>query len=295
MIRYDGWETRRHNAHPPDHVTIRLGPAAGIVRGVEIDTAFFTGNYAEEIEVLGTYETGPDADNAVISDRYNGWNTLLGRRKCGPSQRHAWMVEKEMEGREITHVRLHMYPDGGIARFRLYGRAVPVWPEDRAAEVDLSAAVNGGVAVAVSDQHFGKGANLLLPGRGKDMGDGWETKRSREVGHVDWVIVKLGARGAIKRVVVDTMHFRGNFPRGVRVEALDVGIGKDSEEEVVGRGDERWVGVLDTQACTKDMEHEYVVGEGGLKGVENKAFTHLKMIIEPDGGVKRFRVFGTRV
>lgn len=205
-------------------------------------------------------------------------------------------AEEEEGRRSITHVRLHMFPDGGIARFRLYGRAVPVWPADRAEEVELSAAINGGVAVAVSDQHYGKGANLLLPGRGKDMGDGWETKRSREAGHVDWVIVKLGERGMIKRVVVDTMHFRGNFPRGVRVEALDVGDGMTTRSEIVGYGDERWVEILGTQACTKDKEHIYTVGEkGGLNDVVDKAFTHVKMTIEPDGGVKRLRIFGVRV
>ena len=205
------------------------------------------------------------------------------------------MVEKSAEEKPFTHVRLHMYPDGGIARFRLYGHAVPVWPADPAAEVELSAAVNGGVAVAVSDQHYGKGGNVLMPGRGENMGDGWETKRSRGKGHVDWVIVKLGARGTVSRIVVDTLHFRGNFPRGIRVEGLDVADGDFSVGEVVEAQDERWAEILGTQACQKDKEHEFTPGEGGLKAVHDKLFTHLKMIMDPDGGIKRFRVFGTRV
>ncbi|KAL2054306.1 hypothetical protein ABVK25_005447 [Lepraria finkii] len=193
---YDGWETRRHNPSPPDHCTIRLGPAAGIVKGVEIDTAFFDGNHAEEIEVWGTYEVGEGADERVKSPQYGGWKKVLGRRGCRASRRHAWKINSKEVGK-VTHVRLCMFPDGGIARFRLYGLAVPIWPSNPAEEVELSAAVMGGVAVAWSDQHFGQAGNLLLPGRGKDMGDGWETKRSRGVGHEDWVVVKLGARGRV--------------------------------------------------------------------------------------------------
>ncbi|KAL9101289.1 MAG: hypothetical protein Q9163_003441, partial [Psora crenata] len=141
---YDGWETRRHNPSPADYVLIRLGPAAGVPIGVEIDTAFFNGNHAEHISVLGAYETGEDADETVKSAGYNGWGSLLGKRKCGPSSRHAWFVESRDT---VTHVKLEMWPDGGIARFRLYGNAVPVWPSDPTEEVELSAANMGGIIV----------------------------------------------------------------------------------------------------------------------------------------------------
>jgi allantoicase len=112
-----------------------------------------------------------------------------------------------------------MYPDGGIARFRLFGVVVPVFPEDPNAVIDLAHVANGGLAVAFSDQHFGRASNLLLPGRGMDMGDGWETKRSRGGGHTDWVIVKLGTSGVIEKVVIDTAHFKGNFPQYAKLEA----------------------------------------------------------------------------
>jgi allantoicase len=114
-----------------------------------------------------------------------------------------------------------MYPDGGIARFRLFGVVVPVFPTALSATVDLAHVANGGLAVAYSDQHFGRASNLLLPGRGVDMGDGWETKRSRGGEHCDWVIVKLGAQGVIEKVVVDTAHFKGNFPKMVKLEATN--------------------------------------------------------------------------
>ena len=255
------------------------------MKGIEIDTAFFDGNHAEEIEVWGLYEVGEGADEKVKNDTTRKWRQLLGRRKCGASMRQAWQVDPGLG--HVTHVKLCMFPDGGIARFRLYGTAVPVWPEDRNQEVELSAAVMGGVVVARSDEHFGRAGNLVLPGRGKDMGDGWETKRSREKGHEDWVVVRLGDRGKVRRVVVDTMHFRGNFPREVKVEGCDA-VG----EETINGKDKRWIEVVGVQKCEKDKQHEY--GSGILMNAEGNAFTHMKMTIIPDGGVKRFRVFGIR-
>lgn len=255
------------------------------MRGVEIDTAFFDGNHAEAVEVWGTYETGEGADKRVAEGKYKGWRPVLGRRMCGANRRQGWVVDEG--GREVTHVKLCMFPDGGIARFRLYGVAVPVWPRDEGEEVELSSALMGGRVVGFSDEHFGKAGNVLMPGRGVDMGDGWETRRSRVSGHEDWVVVRLGARGEVRRCVVDTMHFRGNFPQGVRVEGLDA-VG----EEVVRGDDERWVEVVGVQACERDKEH--VFADGLLESVEGRAFTHMKMTIVPDGGVKRFRVFGTR-
>ncbi|KAL9131061.1 MAG: hypothetical protein Q9175_006864 [Cornicularia normoerica] len=282
---YDGWETRRHNRAPPDWVVLRLGPAAGIVMGVEADTAFFDGNHAESVEVWGTYETGEGADERVKEVGYQAWRPVLGKRGCGASRRQAWTVNEAT--REVTHVKLCMFPDGGIARFRLYGVVVPVWPKDESEEVELSSALMGGRVVGFSDEHFGKAGNLLMPGRGVDMGDGWETKRSRESGHSDWVVVRLGARGWVRSIMVDTMHFRGNFPQGVRVDGLDA-----EGEEVMSGDDERWVEVVGMQGCQKDKEH--VFGERLVKSVEGRAFTHMKMTIIPDGGVKRLRVFGVR-
>jgi allantoicase len=177
-----------------------------------------------------------------------------------------------------------MYPDGGIARFRLFGHAVPVFPADKDAVFDLAAAQNGGVAVACSDQHFGTKDNLILPGRGKDMGDGWETARSRTKGHVDWTIIRLGAPGYIQNFVVDTAHFRGNFPQTVRLEGIKW-TRKSSDPDPDATG---WVEIAQAIKCGPDKEHEVVCLS------KDEAFTHVKLIIVPDGGVKRLRVFGKR-
>lgn len=180
---YDGWETRRHNSQAADWVIVKLGVPSGIVHGVEVDTAFFSGNHAPAVSVEGAFApAGVDADTV--------WESVLDTQPCGPSQRHVWRLDAP-SSTAYSHVRLNMFPDGGIARFRLLGTVVPVWPDDPQAIVDLAHVANGGLAVSCSDQHFGVKGNLLLPGRGVDMGDGWETARSREPGHVDWVVVKL--------------------------------------------------------------------------------------------------------
>lgn len=220
------------------------------------------------------------------SESFSGWETILEKQECGPSMRQAWLLP-ELTEKAYTHVRLLMYPDGGIARFRLYGVALPVFPQDVNASFDLAATVNGGVAISCSDQHFGTKDNLLLPGRGVDMGDGWETKRTRGE-HVDWTIVKLGAKGVIDKIVIDTAHFRGNFPQKVQVFALESG---DSAEEPKA-DDGKWVEILSPQKAGPDKEHVY---EGEvLTNVQDKGYSRLKLVIIPDGGVKRFRAFGRR-
>ncbi|KAI9825755.1 MAG: hypothetical protein M1819_000473 [Sarea resinae] len=288
---YDGWETRRHNTEPADWVIIRLGVASGKVGGVEIDTAFFNGNHAPEVGVDGCFNDDDDA--AVLDKAFDKWETILPKQECGPSARHAWQFP--LTPKPYTHVRLLMYPDGGIARFRLYGHVLPILPPLSATGpegiFDLAATVNGGVAVSCSDQHFGRRENLLLPGRGVDMGDGWETARSRGKGHMDWVIVRLGAAGEISKIVVDTAHFRGNFPQTVRVEAIDRPA-QDEKSRIPSADEAGWTTIIPSLKCGPDKEHE--VDASALENVKGTSYTHVKLVIIPDGGVKRFRVFGRR-
>jgi len=137
---------------------------------------------------------------------------------CGPSQRHFFRLKKASN--QVSYLRLNMFPDGGIARFRAHGIVVPVFPSEVNSIFDLAYFSSSAVAVACSDQHFGSINNLLLPGRGVDMGDGWETKRSRSKDHTDWTIVKLGTKGRIEEIIVDTAFYRGNFPEAVKIEAV---------------------------------------------------------------------------
>jgi len=201
---------------------------------------------------------------------------------------------------------LKMYPDGGIARFRVYGNVVPpplpeALPGSGAEKPieDLASALNGGVAISCSDQHFGGKNYLILPGRGKDMGDGWETARSRTPGHVDWVICRLGLKGrVIEKIVIDTKDFRGNFPRGVKVDGFSMESAKAAMgmEEEPKEYDKGWMPlVTGEKSCQADTEHIFekddLVEHGALEG---RVWTHVKMTIIPDGGVKRIRIFGRR-
>ncbi|KAH7320141.1 hypothetical protein B0I35DRAFT_451045 [Stachybotrys elegans] len=278
---YDGWETRRHNAEPFDWVIVRLGVASGTVEGVEVDTAFFSGNHAPAISVEGCFNLN---DDEVVSWKggRGKWETILGTQECGPSQRFGWKLSEPTQ-KQYTHVRLNMYPDGGIARFRLFGHAVPVFPEDKEAIFDLAAAQNGGVAISCSDQHFGTKDNLLLPGRGKDMGDGWETARSRTKGHVDWTIIKLGAPGFIEKFVVDTAHFRGNFPQKVAIQGI-AWAGQGEPDSTA----EGWQEVVAPSKTGPDQEHDFP------SSAASTPLTHVKLIMIPDGGIKRLRAFGKR-
>jgi len=310
---YDGWETRRHNRGPFDWVVIKLG-CVGVVEGVEVDTSYFNGNEAPEAGLEGCFiaegsdsDTDKEKNGAGVADAsWDKWEEVLPKQACGPSQRQAWSVSgRGVEGKQWTHLRLKVFPDGGVARLRVYGRVVsPPLPGGAAAAgaerplEDLASALNGGVAVECSDQHFGTKSNLVLPGRGKDMGDGWETARSRKVGHTDWVIVKLGLKGkSIEKVIVDTKDFRGNFPRAVKVEGWPQEPAKAALSGEQPRADQPgWVSLIDGEKpCQADTEHVFEDDElVASVPLEDWVWTHVKMTIIPDGGVKRLRVMGRR-
>ncbi|KAH3681608.1 hypothetical protein WICPIJ_007424 [Wickerhamomyces pijperi] len=273
---YDGWETRRHNSEEYDWVIIKFGVSSAKLIGAEIDTAFFNGNHAPAISIEAL---NSDTDD-VLNDKK--WDVVFDKVECGPSQRHFFKIAEL--SKVYTHAKLKMYPDGGIARFRLYGDVVPNFQTLSVDSViDYAAVQNGGVAVSFSDQHFGTADNLLLPGRGHDMSDGWETKRSRTAGHVDWVIIKLGTTVNIKEVVVDTAHFRGNFPNRISLKAINTDELKPSYDT------DKWVSLLGEEKTYADKEHVF-------KDLLNNdaAYTHVALTIIPDGGVKRVRVLGTK-
>ncbi|EXJ67812.1 allantoicase [Cladophialophora psammophila CBS 110553] len=303
---YDGWETRRHNPKEFDWVVIKLGCVAQI-DAVEVDTSYFNGNEAPMAGLDGVAFSRDEDDSAAAKEGYDGWTAILPPQKCGPSRRQAWRVSGPgVQGKQFTHLRLKQYPDGGIARLRVYGTVVPPslpvsvtsGKEERPRE-DLASALNGGVAIECSDQHFGGKNYLLLPGRGKDMGDGWETARSRVKGHTDWVIVRLGLKGRkIEQVIVDTKDFRGNFPRAVKVEGWSMEGAKAAlGTEADPKDDERgWTALIKgEQPCQADTEHVFE-GEQLVASElpEGHVWTHVKMTIIPDGGVKRLRILGKR-
>ncbi|KAH8995706.1 Allantoicase [Lactarius akahatsu] len=293
---FDGWESRRHNP-TYDWAIIKLG-TTGTVRGFDIDTSHFNGNEAPAASVQVLHI--PEGDELPTANDAR-WLQVLPRSPLGPSARHFFTIP---ETRPVTYVKLNMYPDGGIARFRVYGNVVPIHPKSPDDTFDLAHVFAGGQVVFTSDQHFGVGSNLILPGRGKDMGDGWETKRSRQPGHKDWAIIKLGEACYLSHVVVDTAHFKGNFPQTCELHAINSNSDipphpashsppptcyPSSEREAPTTKEDEWTSILPRVHLGPHREHFFQL-EGNGKGT----FTHVRLTIFPDGGVKRVRVFGSK-
>ncbi|KIY44484.1 Allantoicase [Fistulina hepatica ATCC 64428] len=275
---FSGWESRRHNS-TYDWCIIKLG-TTGMLAGFDIDTAHFNGNEAPEASV--EMIEGSSTDIPTVNDPR--WTEILPKVKLGPSSRHLFKIPETFRA---NFVKLKMHPDGGIARFRAYGNVAPVYPDDPRATFDLAHVFAGGRVEFTSDQHFGAGSNLILPGRGKDMGDGWETRRSRQTSHKDWAIIKLGTPGILEYVEIDTAHFKGNFPESCSVHALYVDGAADWGKT---RGEtEDWKLVMPRTKLGPHRQH-YI----HLENVDGEVFTHVKVTIYPDGGIKRVRVLGHR-
>jgi len=272
---YDGWETRRRREAGFDWAIVRLG-AAGIVHGVVVDTAFFRGNYPPEISVEATSVEGYPSPAELQAA---AWETIVARSPAEGDTENPYQVT---DRRRWTHVRLCIYPDGGVARFRVHGEVVPD-PRFLVGTVDLVAMENGGRLVSCSDAFYSSPSNLILPGRARVMGDGWENARRRGPGN-DFAVFALAAPGAIRHVEVDTSYFVGNAPGWVRVSALDARTAKLDE-------DDAWQEVLPRTAVQPDTRHRYRPGPAGLSPVPPAA-THVRLDVFPDGGLARFRVHG---
>ena len=263
----DGWESRRRRTPGHDYCIIRLG-VPGIIHGVDIDTSYFTGNFPPQASI-----------DACVSDEDvpdSGWTAIVPRTDLAGDRHHFVEVD---DGNTWTHLRLNIYPDGGIARLRIYGEVRA--DIEAGGVVDLFALKNGGRALAASDEHYGSMHNLNLPGRGVNMGDGWETARRRGPGN-DWVIAALGRPGIVERVEVDTAHFKGNYPDRVSVEAALLESHDDATPDSAC-----WQTLLPETKLAMDKQHYFETELADLGPV-----SHVRMSIYPDGGVSRLRVFG---
>jgi allantoicase len=275
----DGWETRRRRTPGHDWAIIRLG-VPGIVRGVVIDTSHFTGNYPEEASIDASAVEGADDVERPLGGSVQ-WEPLLPKSPLKGNTQNEFAIDGD--GKRVTHVRLNIFPDGGVARLRVYGDVVP--DEETLApgnELDLAAMVNGGFVISCSDMHYGNRNNLILPGRSTHMGDGWETKRRRGPGH-DWAIVRLARRGVIKRVEIETDHFKGNAPGKCDLEYTDAVAGSKFDAE-----NAKWATLVPETPLDPHAQRGFMVAAP-------KPATHVRLNIYPDGGVARLRLFGKAV
>jgi len=264
----DGWESRRKRTPGNDHCIIRLG-VPGIVHGVNVDTRFFTGNYPPQVSL-----------DACVSDQdvpVDGWFEVLPVTDLAGDAQHFLDIDCTSI---ITHLRVNIFPDGGIARLRVYGEVRPDYSQIEGV-VDLLALEHGGRALSCSDEHYGSMHNLNVAGRGVNMGDGWETARRRGPGN-DWVVLALGHAGIIESLEVDTAHFKGNYPDRVRLDAAMFADG-----EMPNHDDPRWQPLLPESKLEMDRQHRFAKELQALGAV-----SHVRMSIFPDGGISRLRVFG---
>lgn len=271
----DGWESRRRRGPGHDWCVIELG-RRGVVRGVDIDTSFFTGNFPERASIEAC-----DAAAAVTPKTVDKlpWSSILSPVALAGNAHNRFPLTIS---RTVTHLRFHIYPDGGVARLRAYGVVMVDWKR-RKGLVDLAAMENGGRALLASDEHFGAKNNLLLPGRAPNMGEGWQTRRRRGPGH-DWVIVRLGAPGHIEKVEIDTSHFKGNYPETAGLEAA---FAPEATVDDFAGNRVTFAPLLPEQKLRPHRRH--VIGKGLAK---HEAVTHVRLKIFPDGGVARLRLFG---
>lgn len=284
----DGWESRRRRVPGYDWAIVALG-APGVVRGLDIDTAHFLGNHPPYASVEAV--TAP-RDASVEQLQAMTWTEVLPQMPLAPGSQNMFAVGG---ADACTHLRLNIYPDGGVARFRAYGTVKPDWESAsldteaaahvRDGEVDLAAVKHGGLALACSDSFFGPMNNLILPRRAENMGGGWESRRRRGPGH-DWIVVRLGEPGSVELFEVDTNHFKGNYPAQCSIEGIDA---PDAKLTELVDPSTSWRTLLPhtaLEAHTRHFVRDAVADHGRV--------SHVRLSIYPDGGVSRLRVFGRR-
>ena len=265
----DGWESRRRRTPGHDWCIVALG-VRGVVRGVDVDTSFFTGNYPTQCSI-DAVDTAKALSPGIYEAAGSPWNTLLGKTALRGNSRNYIAIDDQ---RPWTHLRLNIFPDGGVARLRVYGDAVVDWARLARGErsLDLTAIQHGGLVLDASDMHYGSPNNMLMPGRAVNMGDGWETKRRRGPGH-DWAIVRLGTAGVITKVEIDTNHFKGNYPDRASIEAR--------------LADGAWMELLPETKLRAHHRHFFAKELRSIGPV-----SQIRLNIYPDGGVSRLRVYG---
>ena len=270
----DGWESRRRRQGGHDHCIVQLG-AKGVLSGFEVNTRFFTGNHPPFVSIEGALIDGLPDENTV-------WTEIVANSDIQPDTQNLFPVDDD---RPYNILRINILPDGGVARFRVWGTPVCEWKrQDPAGHHELSAIVNAGRVVGYSDAHYGDPWIILTPGRGQNMGDGWETRRRRGPGN-DWIVIALGAAGHARKIEIDTAHFKGNYPDRCTIQAGRI---EDATDADVVAASEDWPVLLDEQKLQMDHIHDF---EGAAIS-DIGAITHIRLNIFPDGGVSRVRIFG---
>ena len=272
----DGWESKRRRDGGNDWAIIKLG-SPGVISTVEVDTSFFTGNFPPFFSLDGT-------NSKEIPTNDTDWVSLITKSSLIGDQKNNFNIESNMT---VNYVRLQIFPDGGIARLRLFGKVKYDWSKFNSSElIELSSLNLGGSIITFNNAHYGDVSALLSEGRGKTMGDGWETRRRREPGN-DWIIIKLAKKAVVKNIEIDTAHFKGNFPDQASIQVISTS--EIINVENIIKDSEKWDFILEKTKLKADSIHKF-----SLDLNSQKEATHVRLNIYPDGGVSRLRIFGIR-
>ena len=270
----DGWETRRRRSKGNDYVIIKLGKP-GKIKLIDIDTSFFNGNQPEYAMIEGCFFENNNLKNTK-------WIKITKKNKIKPNHNN---ILKSKSSKTFNFVRLNIFPDGGVARLRLLGNIDLLLQKiSNKNIIDLASVINGSQVVACSDEHFGNANNILLPGKSKNMGNGWETRRRRGLGY-DWVLLKLGLSGYPTSFEINTHYFKGNYPNCFSVQAIDHK--KNISINSIITNSKKWKTIIAKTKLKPDSSFKIKM----LKKFYKK-YNYIKLNIYPDGGISRFRVYG---
>jgi len=270
----DGWETRRRRRKGHDYLIIKLGKPGRITK-VDIDTSHFSGNHPAQASLQACYS------NKRIPGKNSKWITILKKKTTKATSHHFFNIKNKSV---FTHIKLNIYPDGGVARLRIYGSIATEKINFGKKIINLSSVLNGASIIACNNQHFGKAENILAPGNGKNMGDGWETRRSRGK-NFDWLIFKCATEGKVNKIQIDTHHFKGNYPDKCSLQAAYLNA-KISSKTIVDRS-KKWKLLLNKVKLHAHKKHNFQ-----NKLMKNKKVNYIRINIFPDGGISRIRAFG---
>jgi len=272
----DGWESRRKRKHGHDYLIIKLGKP-GIISKVDVDTSHFNGNQPSMISLEGANSNSKNIKNLK-------WKTLINKKRIKANSHHIFNTSSKSI---FTHIRLNIFPDGGVARLRLYGNISKANNNFGNKTINLASLLNGASVIACNNEHFGKAENILAPGKAKNMGDGWETRRRRDKGF-DWLIVSSIKGRKIDKIEISTHHFKGNFPSHCSLQATFIQNKKSSSSIV--QSSNKWKFLMNKVNLSANKTHVFK-----NKLMTNNKINFIKINIFPDGGISRFKIFGKSI
>ena len=269
----DGWETKRKRGKGYDYLILKLG-RPGRISKIDIDTSYFSGNQPSKVSLHACFS------KKKLPNKNSKWTTILKKKPTKANSHHFFNVKNKSI---FTHIKLNIFPDGGVARIRIYG-SMEILKNFTGKVLNLTSVLHGATPIACNNEHFGRAENILAPGMGKNMGDGWETRRSRGK-NFDWLIIKCAVAGKINKIQIDTHHFKGNYPDKCSIQAAF--IDKKISSRAIVNNSKKWKLLLNKVKLYAHKKHNF---KNNL--MKSKKINYIKINIFPDGGISRIRVFG---